>query len=160
MIEYKTGDILKATEDVIAHQVNCRGTMGSATDTRRTTNVAHQLRMKYGDDLYFHYKRLCESEGSALLGNIQLLKMTDGKYVCNLFGQNNYGYDGRQYTSLDDLKTCLKTLENECKKLNLSSIATVYKLASNRGGAKWEDVENILHLVFDSSEIKLVIYKL
>lgn len=160
MIITKQGNLLDAKEEVIAHQVNCRGVMGSTRDTNKTTNVAHQLRMKYGDNLFLPYKKLVDKKGNKLLGDIQVLIMPDDKIICNLFGQSDYGYNGKTYTSLGALEKCLTQLEELCNESSISSVAIPYKLASNRGGANWEDVEKILHKIFDNSIVELVIYKL
>lgn len=160
MIKEVQGNLLYAREEVIAHQVNCRGVMGSSKDTHRTTNVAHQLRMKYGDKLYLPYKKLVCEKGETLLGDIQVLIMPDGKLICNLFGQANYGYAGKTYTSLEALEKSLVQLEDLCRSGGIRSIAIPYKLASNRGGANWEDVEKILCKIFKYSIVELVIYKL
>ena len=160
MVKEVRGNLLDAKEEVIAHQVNCKGVMGSSQDTKRTTNVAHQLRMKYGNNLFFPYRKLVTDKGKALLGDIQMLIMPDGKMICNLFGQGSYGYDKKMYTSLEALEKCLKKLERVCSTNNIGSVAVPYKLASNRGGANWEDVQSILHSIFDDSRVELVIYKL
>src|SRR5699024_5323140 len=107
MIKIVKGDVLKAEEDVIAHQVNCKGVMGSG--------LAKQIRNKY-KGVYQKYKRECEEELSRsgkskfLLGHTLNVEVGEGKYVANLFGQDGYGRD-KKYTDYPSLKIALIKLE-------------------------------------------------
>ena len=56
MIKTVVGDILDATEDIICHQVNCRGVMGAGvaktlytrwlSSRRHTSDIAEDLKIK------------------------------------------------------------------------------------------------------------------
>lgn len=158
MIKIIEGDLLKATEDVIAHQVNCQGVMGSG--------VALAIKNKW-NIAYLEYMRLFREQDennstffnfSVFLGKCQIVRVDNNKYIANLFGQNEYGYAGsKQYTNLNALKEALLTLKTTCKDHN-KSIALPYKIGSDRGGADWNEVYKMIDEVFSDYEVTL--YKL
>lgn len=157
MIEIIPGNLLEAKETVIAQQVNCKGIMGSKKDTNKTTNVASQLRQKYGDLIYNPYKEYLKQIRNPL-GTIQTLPMPDFKIICNMFAQDDYGYDGKQHTSLEAFKNCVARLKEYLNTYEFTRVAMPYKIGSNRGGASWEDVYSILKETFKDSDITLVLY--
>lgn len=157
MIEVIPGNLLEAKEKIIGHQTNCKGIMGSKEDKKKTTNVASQLRQKYGDKLFKPYKTLCD-ENHDLLGTVQALEMSDGKIICNMFAQDNYGYAEKQYTSLESFRKCCESLRTFATTKGIWSVAMPYKIGSNRGGASWTDVYSILKEVFKEGKVKLVLY--
>ena len=132
MIKIEYGNILKVKEDIICHQVNCMGVMGSG--------LAKQIRAKY-PEVFDKYKELCEAQkimyenglakSKYLLGSVQIVNCKDGKIVANLFGQQSFGLDKR-YTDYDALKSSLLGLKNlttsEYSTINNKSIAIPYNL--------------------------------
>ena len=111
MIKHIKCDIFESGADIICHQVNCQGVMGSG--------IAKQVRDKY-PWVYAHYKRLCDDvrESSSLdrlLGGPQLVFINERQAVANCFGQLNYGYGGQRYTSYSALYDCFKYLKDMCK---------------------------------------------
>lgn len=128
------GDLLNAKADFICHQVNCQGKMGSG--------VAKAIRDKY-PDVYEHYKLLCEiNTTEQLLGFSQYVKVSNtvGQtpyYVVNMLAQNHYGYDGKQYTSLEAFKKCLESIDSHCIGY---IVAFPWKIGCVRGGADWNVV--------------------
>lgn len=83
MIKTIEGNLLNATEDIIGHQVNCRGVMGSG--------VALQIKQKWPTS-FGGYIELCGIKGrEKLLGLSQFIETPDGKVIANLFGQDDYG---------------------------------------------------------------------
>lgn len=148
MIKIIDGDLLESKADIIVHQVNCQGKMGSG--------VALQIKNKY-PEVYRAYQKWCEICGKhkdILLGRCQVVETHDGKCVANLFGQLGYGYDGKQYTDLDALKRAMVKLKNLCNFENIT-IAMPYKIGSSRGGAAWEDVYAIIEEVFKDHNVEL-----
>ena len=147
MIQHKIGDLFSSNADVIAHQVNCRGAMGSG--------VAKQIRIEF-PGAYVHYKCACKTAGkdpARLLGYTQItLVRLSNDYtvrVANLFAQDNFGYDGRQYTDYEAFRTCLFKLrlyvdtvaELQGKRL---SIAMPYRIGCDRGGGDWDTIYKII----------------
>ena len=116
MIAHMDGDLLEVQKllnlDVICHQVNCQGVMGSG--------IAKQMRDTY-PEVYANYLQKCEAfprDRSLLLGQVQMVSLNGVRlaknkvpYVCNFFSQFSYGYDGRRYTSYDAFWNCLNNLK-------------------------------------------------
>lgn len=150
MIKIVEGNLLNATEDIIGHQVNCKGVMGSG--------VALQIRNKYPEayqQYQFFYHTFCKNP-EKMLGMCQLVEITDtNKYVANLYGQLDYGR-GKQQTNTNMLKTALIKLKNKAKDKSLS-VALPYKIGSDRGGADWTEVSTIIDEVF--SDYEVILYK-
>ena len=153
-IIYKTGNLLDAQTDVIAHQVNCQGVMGSG--------VAKYIREKWAN-VYTAYKAeydLFTDLNKPLLGNCQLVQVNDHQYVANLFGQNKYGYDSKRYTSYDGIYDALINLAFQMENNNINSIAFPYRMSSDRGGADWNVILAMIESVFKDTDITIEIWKL
>jgi len=150
MIKLIYGDILEAKEDIIAHQVNCRGVFGAG--------LALQIKKKY-PQVFYDYKDLTQDlsdeKRKNLLGYIQGVKVED-KMIFNMFGQNYYGRD-KQYTDTDALLQCFNTVRKFAE-LNSLSVAMPYRVGCGLGGAKWSVVDNHLMDAFDGYSVTL--YKL
>lgn len=153
-IIYKNGNLLDAQTDVIAHQVNCQGVMGSG--------VAKQIREKW-TNVYTAYKAeydLFTDLNKPLLGNCQLVQVNDHQYVANLFGQNKYGYDSKRYTSYDGIYDALTNLAFQMENNNINSIAFPFRMSSDRGGADWNVILAMIESVFKDTDITIEIWKL
>ena len=154
MIKIIDGDLLESGADIICHQVNCQGKMNSG--------IAKQIREKY-PEVYLQYKQLCTRK-SNLLGHYQTVHTNDGTYIVNFFSQNNYGYDGKQYTDLDALRKCLLGIKAQFAFLKQGKgepgterfrLAMPYKIGCCRGGANWDEVYDIIDEVFKDYEVEL-----
>lgn len=156
------GDLFSTDAKIIVHQVNCMGEMVSG--------VALQVKKKF-PHVYEEYLKVCNEN---MLGKIQLVPIDkqyigiapgmviripeDEQYICNMFSQENYGYDGKQYTSLDAMKKCFKLILGKTYyKNNLynAKIAMPYKIGCVRGGANWGEVYNIIEEVFENRLVEL-----
>ncbi len=158
------GNLVDSTAKVIAHQTNCNGGFGSG--------VAKAIKEKWENvaERYHAHVRLNEEIGktpSDLLGNVQLVKIenptapvNETRYVANLFAQENYGYDGKKYTSYDALDTCLGKLVTFCNEHDIKSIAFPYGMSSVRGGANWDVVMALINAHFADTDIDVEIRKL
>lgn len=153
-IIYKTGNLLDAQTDVIAHQVNCQGVMGSG--------VAKQIRKKW-PIVYNKYRSLyidqCNNTQN-LLGRCQLIDINDSQSVANLFGQQYYGRDGKRYTSYDAIYNALTDLAVQIMDNGMESLAIPYKMSSDRGGADWNVVLTMIESVFKNINITIEIWQL
>jgi O-acetyl-ADP-ribose deacetylase (regulator of RNase III) len=148
-IVYKTGNLLDAQTDVIAHQVNCQGVMGSG--------VAKQIREKWAN-VYTAYRAeydLFTDLNKPFLGNCQLVQINDNQYVANLFGQNYYGKDGKRYTSYDAIYEALTSLRQQMTNDNLKSLAIPFHMSCDRGGADWKVLIAMLCSVFEETDISI-----
>lgn len=103
MIEIIEGNLFDTDAKFICHQVNCMGKMESG--------VALQIKQRF-PHVYEEYKKVASSD---MLGKVQVVPVkpeyigydcgsiaipSNEQWICNFFAQNNYGYDGKQYTSL------------------------------------------------------------
>jgi len=153
MIKLFDGDLLESGADIIAHQVNCQGKMNSG--------VAKQIREKY-PKAFEEYVNLCGKyeDSSGLLGMAQPVIVDENTTVANLFTQNRYGYDGKQYTDVKALGKALSVLKYGKKSyealLNKPvRVAIPWKIGCVRGGANWEEVYTMISEIFEDSEIEL-----
>lgn len=146
------GDLLTTNANYICHQVNCQGRMGSG--------VARQIREKY-PTVYQWYKVRC-SEGaqekerlglskSPLLGQVQMVYKEDypvgksdidSQAICNLFSQDQYGYNGKQFTDYAAFEKCLLQLRRLVPAGE--TIAMPYKIGCGLGGGNWEVVYGLI----------------
>ena len=137
MVTIKKGDILNATETVIAHQVNCRGVIGG---------LAADIFAKW-PDAGNDYKQLIERLPNAgiLLGMPQLTgQQKDGHIIANLYGQYNPGADYRPYT----LAKALMVLGGLARQDGWS-VALPYKLSCGICGGDWDEVLEIIETAMD-----------
>ena len=138
MISIK-GSLLDSDCDYICHQVNCQGKMNSG--------VAKAIRDKW-PVVYDKYYHRCQYEisGSPLLGSIQIIPINEKQNVVNLFSQENYGYDGKRYTSYDAFYDALVRLRDTTS--SDSSYAFPCRIGSDRGGANWWVIRCMIEQVF------------
>ena len=144
MITIKNGDLLKAEEKVIAHQVNCFGAAGGlAAAVFRKYRAAENDYMQLVDRM----------QPKALLGMAHLTgEQRDGHIICNLFGQYHPGADYRP----DRLEQALEQLANSAKIMGWS-VALPYKISCGICGGDWDEVLQIIERTMDG--VECVIYK-
>lgn len=148
MIKHIKCDIFKSGADVICHQVNCQGVMGSG--------IAKQVREKY-PWVYAHYKQLCKNfrnRKDDLLGMVQGIYIDEETKILNLYAQLNYGYDGKCYTDYDALKKTLMYIANYYHR---NIIAIPYLMGCHRGGGDWNIVCKMIEEVFADSDCEVLI---
>lgn len=144
MVKIKTGDLLKAKETIIAHQVNCRGVAGGLA-------AAVFKKWPYAKKDYMDLtSRL---NGKALLGMAQYTGVQkDGHIICNLYGQLEPGADYRP----DRLEQALKQLAEFAKIMNCG-VALPWRLSCGICGGDWDEVQKIIERTMDG--VDCVIYK-
>lgn len=148
------GNLLDANTDFICHQVNCQGKMASG--------IAKSIRERY-PDVYKHYMLMWDAHQKGLVEPPQLLgkaqyvpiynydNFKQPYYCINMFAQDKYGYNGKQYTSIEAFKSCLEQINLWAKD---RTVAFPWKIGCVRGGANWEEVlPLILTLLTDVKEI-------
>ena len=166
MIEFVFNDIKywkNEGVDIIAHQVNCHGVMGSG--------VAKVIRDCF-PQAFTEYKNLCACHTGpyrvGLLGTTQFVDTSDNDgnpvVIANMFGQENYGHKGGLYTNYNALRCCLEKLktyaDNRIFDVDTPTIiAMPFKIGCGLGGGNWKDVVYpMIREVFDSD--KTVVLKL
>lgn len=156
---YLNGNLLNTNCDYICHQVNCQGKMNSG--------IAKSIRKKW-PKVYENYMAKCNAMGlygnHFMLGDIQIVGLWEDFYatvkhqsIINMFAQNNYGYDGRKYTSYDAFWQCLKSISATVPKG--ATIAFPDHVGCCRGGANWEVIKKMIEEVLGTN-YTVYIYKL
>ena len=141
MIYEIKGDLLKAEETFIAHQVNCKGVMGAG--------VAKQIKNKLLAPIEFEkYRNICLNSSPEELLNGTILahcvkeKTGQNQYVVDLFGENTPTGKGLD-TNYEALYKALKTLKGfmiSVKAPLEKSIAIPGYLGCGLAGGDWEYV--------------------
>lgn len=147
------GNILKAPEQVICQQVNCKGVMGSG--------LAKQIRAKW-PKVYDEYKkdlatydRLSLMSGTRdvinyALGKSLFVQVEPNKWIANLYGQDGYGRTpGIVYTNIKALTSALVSTREQAERMQLRSVAIPAGIGSGLGGANKEEILQIIHNVFN-----------
>lgn len=146
-IETLSVDLFDCDADIICHQVNCQGVMGSG--------VARQVKARY-PAAFDSYAELCSRYSNCpplLLGVCQIVHTRDvfknkSVKIANLFAQAYFGSNRHTiYTSYDSLRLALiqlKTLALQCIYLGELPeepvIAIPYLMSCDRGGGDWNGV--------------------
>lgn len=145
MIKVVNGDLLKASEDIIAHQCNAQGVMGSG--------VAKMIRKQY-PKVYDDYVLFCKEQSPFnLMGKCQIVNCGD-KIVANLIGQLNYGRMNVRYTDYDALRNALVKLKRFAEDHALT-VALPYNVGCGLANGEWSVVEKIIEDVFGSYGVTL-----
>ena len=124
------GDLLNTQAKYICHQVNCKGRMGSG--------VAKQIRAKY-PEVYTAYVKEANAD---MLGIPQFVQCYDGKVIINMFAQQSYGYDGRQYTSYEAFAKCLDLMSHIIPAGE--TIAMPFMIGCGLGGGSWKIIADLI----------------
>lgn len=150
MIYEVQGNLLLSDCDVIAHQCNCQGVMGSG--------IARQIRDMYpvAYTAFLEDKRTPEDK----LGTFSLAYNSVGnlKFIFNLYGQIYYGRDGKQYTNYkalsESIHRMLDTLDGRQFKIGLPKY-----IGCGLAGGDWTKVYTIIKHVFDYKEMDCYLYE-
>lgn len=144
MITIKKGDLLEATETIIAHQVNCHGVAGG---------LAYHVFNKWPDAENDYSQLINRANPWSLLGMSQLTgQQEDGHIICNLYGQFFPGADYRP----DALETALENLATNARVMGWS-VALPYKISCGICGGDWETVLKIIEKTMQG--VDCVIYQ-
>ena len=144
MVTIKTGDLLKAKETIIGHQVNCLGgAAGLAADIFR--------KWPYAKKDYMDLVR--RIPGKVLFGMAHFTgQQKDGHIICNLFGQFDAGADYNPQR----LEQALEQLGNFARAAEYS-VALPYKLSCGICGGNWDEVLGIIERTME--DVECVIYR-
>ena len=146
MVKIIKGDLLQTDCEIIVHQVNCQGVMGSG--------VAKQIKAKY-PKVFEIYKQVCDTTNP--LGKLLRVPTNDDKtqWIYNLFTQDKYGRD-KCHTDYEALQNCF----NEISEFNKPNrrIAMPYKIGCGLGGGDWDRVYKMIKDTFTDYEV--ILYKL
>lgn len=155
----KYGDILKADDDIIVHQVNCLGLMGAG--------LALQIKDTY-PNVFDAYRKFVELHNTSELLGKNLITTTDGrvpdtsryapdvKYVSNIFAQLNIGRGTRQ-TDYQAFEKGLVELYDFATSNELT-VAIPYGIGCGLAGGEWSVIHRVISSVFH--DYPVTIYKL
>ena len=146
------GSLLDSKAQILVHQVNCAARMASG--------IAKTIRESY-PVVYEEYMQYCKKFANPRmrLGDINIVKVSRKQAVCNLFGQLQYGYDGKRYTSYDAVTQGLEKLRDFCIEKGVKSIAIPYNMGCGLGGGKWNIVWMIILETFNDTNMTVEIWK-
>lgn len=141
-IEYHRGDLFQCSETIICHGCNARGKMGSG--------VAKIIREKY-PEAYEYYNHIHLKYG-LILGEIYPIE-SNGKIIVNAITQQNYGYDGKLYTSYTAIENCIKQMSEKYDRQRIA----MPMIGSGLGGGDWHIISELIE---EHSTFQPVVYKL
>lgn len=125
-------DITTISDGIIAHQVNCFGSMRSG--------VAKSISEKF-PTVRSEYIELCsKNKPETLLGTFQTVVVNDSLKVLNCFSQLHYGRDGKLYTNYSAID---KIFENVSKKFS-EQLYLPFLYGCGLGNGDWEIVSKLI----------------
>ena len=169
------GSIFDVGAQVIVHQVNCMGVMGSG--------VAKQVRDRF-PSVFIAYHHAVKTLDHNCLGGCLVVeaKENPGLRIANLFGQYYYRgfkeddlylvdefwkqpeFDKQtgkaiRFTNYEAFWRGLVRLKEELREDEVK-IAFPYKIGSDRGGADWEVLKEMIKSVFKDTNKEIIICKI
>ena len=160
----RTGNLLDSEAQIIMHQVNDAGVMGSGV----AAAIAHKW--PYVQEQY----TVLMQQGGLKLGVVQVVEheqCVEGQeepnypYIANLCAQDLYQKEHSFLslgcpTSYDALWMCLVKLAKICEENKIRTIAMPYLMSSCRGGANWNIVHTMVLTAFENLDITIEIWQL
>ena len=148
MIKIIDGNLFNSKANIICHQTNTYGIMGSG--------VAAEVKKRY-PKVFNSYRKDFEN-GLLKLGYVNFTTAKQNQVIANMCGQDKFGYDGKQYTDYEAFRECCQTIVKLCRIIKSNTVAMPYKIGSDRGGADWDKIMDILLEEF--TDVDLTLYKL
>lgn len=148
MLIYKNGDILKATENIICHQVNVDGIMGGG--------LALQIAKQY-PRCEVEYKWYCKFNNNnyeTLKGCFCSVLINRSRTILNCFTQKP-NFD----TDYEQLKICFERVLEYAKKYD-ESISVPYGYGCGIANGNWLIIEKIFEELSEKYNIDISVYKL
>lgn len=165
-IKYVQGNLIHATEPVIAHGCNAQGKMNSG--------VAKVIRESFPGvfEAYLEHLVMMDNYDIPRLGTVGKFfyeaKSTvldheglirPGKFIANCITQEFYGKDGKLYLSYDALKRAMNFL-NHRMPMYFGEYCRIAmpKIGSGLAGGDWEQIEEIIETTM--TRVQPVVYEL
>ncbi len=147
MIKIIEGNLFDSKAQIICHQVNCQGRMGSG--------VAKQVRERY-PTVYGAYMNEYKN-GSLKLGAVVYATAKRDQVIANMCAQDNFGYDGRLYTNYAALQECLNDVNAYAYTAFdvKPTIAFPYNLGCGLGGGSWNVVYKMIEETFKNFDVEI-----
>lgn len=164
MVRYKKGNLLHSGCNIICHQVNCRGVMG--------TGIAKEIRNKY-PKVYERFQDRYKN-GNARLGEIDAVCVFSSSFedelypiyvVVNFYSQYDYLPRGVNHTDYNAFRKCIKNLKSYIRKVTINGDMPVRigfpdHIGCGLAGGDWGIVKNIIKEEFSSEQWEVEIWKL
>ncbi|KYG83693.1 type II toxin-antitoxin system antitoxin DNA ADP-ribosyl glycohydrolase DarG [Roseivirga echinicomitans] len=129
MIQFQTGNILKATSQALVNTVNCEGYMGKG--------IAYQFKLEYPKNNML-YEQACRS-GQMRIGKVLPVREDSDKIIINFPTKDKWRQKSKYYFIEEGLKD-LKSVVQDWK---IKSIA-IPPLGCGNGGLDWAKVKEML----------------
>lgn len=157
----KNGDLLEENCNIICHQVNCQGVMGSG--------IALQIKNKWPKvyQEYCAYLEFLKFAKIPLLGRCNIVNIKEYNdnidFVCNFYAQYFYGTDKR-HTDYVAFEKCLLFLKDTVrldyeKEGKHCVIGFPYKIGCDRGGGDWNIIKDMILKTFNNVDCTIKIVK-
>lgn len=148
MIEFKTGDILRADAEALVNTVNCVGIMGRG--------IALQFKNDFPEN-FKAYEAACEREevqpGKMFVFETRTL--TNPKFIINFPTKRHW----RGKSRMEDIDSGLKALVEEIRTRGIRSIA-IPPLGSGLGGLNWADVRpRIVEALRGLNDLQVIVFE-
>ena len=148
MIEYTTGDLLRAKADALVNTVNCVGVMGRG--------VALQFKTAFPAN-FKAYKAACDRR-EIQPGKMFIYKhddLVDPQYIINFPTKRHW----RGKSRMEDVECGLQALAANIRKLGIRSIA-IPPLGSGLGGLNWPDVRALIaDTLGDLPDVRIIVFE-
>ncbi len=148
MIEYKTGDILRADAEALVNTVNCVGVMGRG--------IALQFKKAFPEN-FKSYQTACKSN-EVQPGQMFIVEtgfMDNPKYIINFPTKRHW----KGKSKIEDIEAGLDALAQDIQNLSIQSIA-IPPLGSGLGGLHWPDVrKRIEKALCNLDDVAVIIYE-
>jgi O-acetyl-ADP-ribose deacetylase (regulator of RNase III) len=148
MIEFRTGDILRADAEALVNTVNCVGIMGRG--------IALQFKNDFPEN-FKAYEAACAREevqpGKMFVFETRTL--TNPKFIINFPTKRHW----RGKSRMEDIESGLKALVEEIRERCIRSIA-IPPLGSGLGGLNWADVRPRIVAALDKlDDLNVIVYE-
>ena len=151
MIKSIKGDLLRQDSGVICHQTNYYGVMGGG--------IAYAIqRDLLTPEQHAEYEKYCKLHGRGALGTVQFIRLNDGRYLANMFSQDDAS--GKSVlTDYGAFRDAAEKVQQFAKKHNLTVAFPGY-IGCGIAGGNWGIVSDILDDIFSGSKVECtIVYK-
>lgn len=147
MIEYTTGNLLKADAEALVNTVNCVGFMGKG--------IALQFKQAFPEN-FKDYERACK-KGEVKIGAIHVHNqhsMINPKYIFNFPTKNHW----KGKSKIEDIESGLISLLENIKRFDIESIA-IPPLGCGLGGLEWNEVRPLItDVLLEVPNVKVLLF--
>ena len=148
MIEFVSGNLLRADAEALVNTVNTVGVMGKG--------IALQFKQAF-PEVYETYREACKA-GTIEIGRVQAVptgQLVGPGYVINFPTKN----DWRSRSQIDDIRRGLDDLVSVVKRLEITSIA-VPPLGCGNGKLEWSEVKKaIVTALSGLKDVRVLVYE-